>query len=339
MTWKAVMKKALSTICLALAICSLNLQANAAPGAPAKKVAPAAAKSKTASKPQSTALPKPVKGDKLFMWKMTSDAGATVYFLGTIHLARSDFYPLADEIEKAFQKSSALLVESDISEKHETTTHSAVMQEKEFYSKQDNLANHVSPATLRALQKYCAATDIPETGFMRMKPWFVYIAVEQLENRRMGFLHKNGIDLHFINQANKSDKKVISLEKDHDDVLAGMDTEMQDSVLRLSLIDIDLSTPDSLLRLMKIWKTGDEKGMADFVNRGVKKEPELASFNDRLLYDRNKKMADTIEPYLKGQGTFMVAVGSAHLVGDKNIIELLKQRGYKVNQVLVGDEI
>src|SRR5689334_3905992 len=99
----------------AFALISLSLlQAQAAP--PKKATSPPATNTKSqAAAPKHES--KPVKGSKLFMWKMTSDAGATVYFLGTIHIARSDFYPLPDEIEKAFEKSSSLLVEADISDK------------------------------------------------------------------------------------------------------------------------------------------------------------------------------------------------------------------------------
>jgi uncharacterized protein len=308
--------------------------------APARTQAKLPAKAATAANSTITAkaIPeKPAKGNRLFLWKMTSGSGATVYFLGTIHVARSNFYPLADEIEKAFQKSKALLVEADISDKK--IAESEEIQQKEYYPEGDSLDKHVSPATLRALQKYCAATDVPETRFTKMKPWLVSVVVEQLEMRRLGFMFKNGIDLHFINEAKKSGKKVITLEKEHYDVLSGMDADLQDKMLRLSLIGIDLAGPASLERLMKIWKAGDGKAMNEVMNRESKKEPELQPCQDRLLYDRNLKMADTIEPYLKGDGVYMVAVGSAHLVGDRSIIDLLNQRGYQTKQVLVGDEI
>lgn len=279
------------------------------------------------------------KGSKLFMWKMTSAGGATVYFLGTIHVARPNFYPLADEIEKAFEKSKALLVEADISDKKHAD--SSDLHDKEYYKDAgDDITRHISPSTLRALQKYCAATDIPESRFMKMKPWYAGFSVGGLEAYRMGFRHENGIDLHFIEKAKKTGKRVIGLEKEHDDVLAGMDEDMQDKILRLSLIGVDLSRLDSLEQITKLWKAGDIPAMTEFLNKDVKKEKGLDKYHGRLLYDRNAAMADVIEPYLKGDGVYMVAVGSAHMVGDRNIIEILEKRGgYKVNQVLVGDEI
>jgi uncharacterized protein len=325
---------AVITILLFLIACSPAAQSS--PAVAARK--PQAKSSLSAAKASGTdPAPKPVKGSKLFMWKMTSGSGATVYFIGTIHLARTNFYPLADEFEKAFQKSRALLVEADISDKRHAR--SPALLSREFYPEGDDLSKHISPSTLRALEKYCAATDVSESKFMTMRPWFVSIVVQQMEMQRLGFLYKNGIDLHFIEQANKIGKRVITLEKDHDDVLAGMSAELQDKVLRLSLIDVDMSTPDELDRLMKIWKAGDEAAMNALMSKGAKKESDLSPYQDRLLYDRNLKMADTIEPYLKGDGVYMVAVGSAHLVGERNIIELLAKRGYQYKQVLAGDEI
>jgi len=36
---------------------------------------------------------------------------------------------------------------------------------------------------------------------------------------------------------------------------------------------------------------------------------------------------------LKTNGTYFVVVGAAHLLGDKGIIQLLKDRGYSVEQL------
>ena len=53
----------------------------------------------------------------------------------------------------------------------------------------------------------------------------------------------------------------------------------------------------------------------------------------RLLDDRNKGMASKIEGYLKTKETYFVVVGAGHLVGDKGIIKMLKERGYSVEQL------
>lgn len=64
-------------------------------------------------------------GSKLFMWRATSESGATVFLLGTIHVFKKEFYPMPAEIEKAFDKSKALLLEVKPEEEGDETSSSA----------------------------------------------------------------------------------------------------------------------------------------------------------------------------------------------------------------------
>ena len=51
--------------------------------------------------------------DKAFVWQVSSEQ-ATVYLMGSIHFADKSFYPLRKEIEEAYSRSNALVVEMDI---------------------------------------------------------------------------------------------------------------------------------------------------------------------------------------------------------------------------------
>jgi uncharacterized protein YbaP (TraB family) len=52
------------------------------------------------------------RGTKLFAWKATSPT-TEVYLLGSIHLGKKEWYPLAKEIDGAFDKSKVLVLEAD----------------------------------------------------------------------------------------------------------------------------------------------------------------------------------------------------------------------------------
>src|SRR5215213_9198400 len=53
-----------------------------------------------------------VAGTKTFLWKATSPT-TEVYLLGSIHLGKKEWYPLAKEIDGAFEKSKYLVLEAD----------------------------------------------------------------------------------------------------------------------------------------------------------------------------------------------------------------------------------
>jgi uncharacterized protein YbaP (TraB family) len=56
-------------------------------------------------------------------------------------------------------------------------------------------------------------------------------------------------------------------------------------------------------------------------------------FQRRLILDRNHRMAERMEPWLKQGGAF-VAVGALHLPGEQGLISLLRQQGYSVRGVV-----
>lgn len=67
-----------------------------------------------------------------------------------------------------------------------------------------------------------------------------------------------------------------------------------------------------------------------------KKALELnREYSKIIIDDRNKNMTDKIEQYLNGKDnkTYFVIAGCAHYIGDKGIINELKDKGYEVVQI------
>jgi uncharacterized protein YbaP (TraB family) len=57
------------------------------------------------------------------------------------------------------------------------------------------------------------------------------------------------------------------------------------------------------------------------------------SLTKKLLDDRNVTMAIKLDEYLKGKEPIFVVVGAAHIIGDKGLAKMLRDKGYKVDQV------
>ena len=54
---------------------------------------------------------------------------------------------------------------------------------------------------------------------------------------------------------------------------------------------------------------------------------------DRLVMDRNEMMLTNIERILQNGGINFVIVGAGHLVGQRGIINRLREKGYSVDQM------
>lgn len=55
-------------------------------------------------------------------------------------------------------------------------------------------------------------------------------------------------------------------------------------------------------------------------------------FQQRLVVDRNHRMAERMQPYLQ-QGKVFIAVGALHLPGEEGLLNLLEQQGYAVRRL------
>jgi hypothetical protein len=90
---------------------------------------------------------------------------------------------------------------------------------------------------------------------------------------------------------------------------------------------------DGVEELMSAWRSGDTKSMEALVSRSLSEAPQLRPIFDKLFYKRNKEMGGKIDRFLQGKETVCVIVGAAHLVGKEGIIELLRDKGYSVEQM------
>ena len=86
----------------------------------------------------------------------------------------------------------------------------------------------------------------------------------------------------------------------------------------------------SVGRLAAAWKLGDVPTVERIVQAELKSEPLLYQ---RLLVDRNRNGLPRIEALFARRGRALVVVGAAHLVGPDGVVQMLKAKGYTVEQL------
>jgi uncharacterized protein YbaP (TraB family) len=84
--------------------------------------------------------------------------------------------------------------------------------------------------------------------------------------------------------------------------------------------------------MVRAWTSGDAQAMESALSDAVPPDPSLAPIVKKLFDERNVKMLSKIEGYLNSNGSYFVIVGAGHLVGERGLVELLKSRGYVVEQ-------
>lgn len=94
-------------------------------------------------------------------------------------------------------------------------------------------------------------------------------------------------------------------------------------------------SPPTRAALVQAWRTGDTAGMEATATRAVREHPEMQPLIEALVYQRNAAMARQVADFLKTPKTRFVVVGSLHLVGDRGILKLLADKGYRIEQLRV----
>jgi len=278
----------------------------------------------------SYALSAVTQNQKNFLWKVQSKTG-TAYVLGSIHFMKKDIYPLHKNIENAFDKSGVLVVEANINDVGKIDIQKII--ESAFYPGNDTLQNHVSIETYELLKREFEGFGIPFEVINKQRPWFLALTLTSLELLKLGFDPANGIDVHFLSKADGK-KKITELESvDYQiNLLSRFSDREQEFFLLYTLKNIN-TTGQEIDGLFRAWITGDTKSMESIITKPTAEDRNLFSLYEKLIYERNRNMVSRIEEFLKTKETYFVVVGAGHLVGKKGIIEMLRRKGYAVEQL------
>ena len=148
-----------------------------------------------------------------------------------------------------------------------------------------------------------------------------------------------GIDRHLINKAYKSDKEIEEIESV--DFQYKMMSEFSDDI-QIMLLKISVgmyedkkASSDDLEKMMDLWADGDEAAFKAYLEKTdenmTPEEKELyKEYQQAMISDRNLTMADYAESALSSGKTVFICVGSAHIIGEGAMADLLSERGYKV---------
>jgi uncharacterized protein len=277
---------------------------------------------------QVASAPKP-KPRRFLMWKATSPT-TTVHLVGSIHVGDQSLYPLPAEVESAFTAANVLVVEINIKNADLAKT-AGLVQQSGMYAGEDSLSKHISKETSAALDDFCNKHSLPRAAIEHAKPWFVAVTVAALSWQEAGEDPKLGIDMHFLDES-KPPQRIDELETVESQLaLFAEATEDEQLALLASTLKESAKIKEMIRQIQTAYLSGDpealQKIMSEQADTGSK------TLTKKFLDDRNVAMAARIEQYLKGKDQAFVVVGAAHIVGDKGIARMLRDQGYKVEQV------
>lgn len=289
-------------------------------------------------------------GSKGLLWKAVNGEN-TLYLLGTIHVDRSNAYPLHKSVRDALYAAEEVAFELDFNDPEGT----AVFAAMQSYADGTTLKDHISAELHERVSAALTALGLTQEQVDGYKPWALantFTALGAQDDTTSG--NAMAIDLYLNSAATWAGLPVVGVESYElqGNIFDTLSPEYQEAYLEgtLSLYEAaqdgtgaaaDEQTAQAAAENERImgemfaaWKARDPEAFSNIYGKQnvFESEDEL---NSRLFTDRDPGMIQAAAKYLETEGahTFFMAVGAGHMVDPGGIVSGLKALGYTVELV------
>lgn len=264
------------------------------------------------------------------IWKI-KDADTTVYLLGTVHVLAPGVAWRSPAISNAFRQARAIYFETDT--EGDPLALREITDRLGYYGPSERLSDHLAANDLVQLKSALARLDLPLVTLETMRPWYAGVVISQTLVLKAGYDAASGVETILRAQAQTDGKELRFLETMEEQMLsfASLPEDVQVRFLMNDITDID-GAAQKLDKLIRAWTAGDVGRLETLlIDEDLSTLPQLY---DALLTNRNVRWAPEIDTLMRSEpGTFLIAVGAAHLLGKDSVLELLKKRGYIAERV------
>jgi uncharacterized protein len=261
------------------------------------------------------------------LWRISKAGIADSFVLGTIHVADPRVALIAKPVGDALAHSRVLAVEL-VPEAGDART-------VEFEELEDGkrLEPLLGIETFARLRDELTAQDVPPQVIERLKPWAAMLKVA----RGAPGAGQNNLDEQLLVAARVRRVQVLPLEL-LEEQIAAFDTVPLDS--QVALLEHALHHRDALSANVEptiaAWLRGDLAALARISDSAYEQFPGMRPHYGRLIQhiivDRTALMHHRLFMPLRN-GHVFVAIGALHLSGDKGLLALLKEDGYRVTRI------
>ncbi|WP_018249930.1 TraB/GumN family protein [Orenia marismortui] len=265
-----------------------------------------------------------------FLWKVSSGSN-NVYIMGGIHFADKRLIPSYNKIKQVFDKSDYLVVQARTNNFNQTQIQRSLML-KGIYIDGTTLKDHISNQTYRKLNNSLSNYNLNPIQIYMMKPWLAALTLTSLQMEQENLLAKNRLDKYFIKKA--SNKKILELEPLPYLVklLSNLDPKTQKLFLSSTLAQ-EGSIKNFMEQNLNFWEKGDFENLQQYFLNTRQEHPEFEKLYTQFWDKRNQAMASKIEGYLNSNKNYFILVETGHLLGAKGILNLLKNKNYKITEL------
>ena len=277
------------------------------------------------------------------LWRIDYGAVAPSYLLGTMHTADERVLEMPNGAREAFEAADTLALELLLAEPHARYRATMAQLAGFFLTDGRTLGTLIGEQRFELLSAVLAERGIPPILSRLMNPWAAYIIIQWPPPQH----DADGIEIEPLDSrleidARAAGKRLFALEatKEQAELMASND-EAFETWLLTEVIDAGeanggLATylAASHAQSLDRYDAEDIAAILEDFEAPLPPAQKAANkkFLKRFLWRRNARMVQRMISLIV-RGNSFIAVGAAHLPGEKGIVNMLVKRGYKVTRV------
>lgn len=280
-------------------------------------------------------------GDKVpngkgLFWKIEKPGLPTSYLLGTMHVTDPRVLKMPAGAATAQASANTIIIESDeILDDQKAMAALLMKPDLMMFTDGTSITDLISPEDKLRLETGLKERGITLAVVAKMKPWMIssFVSLPPCEFTRKA-AGASFLDKKIALDAIAAGKTVAGLETLSEQLVAMSELPVKFHLQALiETLQLGPKMSDIMETMTELYLSGDI-GMTMPMLKAVSPpetpdESGYASFEQRIILDRNTVMATRSAPYFEKGGIFM-AVGALHLPGDAGVIALLRKQGYTV---------
>jgi len=267
-----------------------------------------------------------------FFWKIQTEKGNS-FLLGSVSFLKKEHYPLRQVIEDSFLQCDILTVGTNPSGENQAKINK-LLAKIGIYKGEETLKNNLSGNTYQLVAEKLKELGLDIELYKIFKPWVVAMVFLQKGLEKIGFDLSNSYEVYFIGKAKAVKKEIIELESTESQLklLDSFSKNEMEKFLIYSIQEI-AKIGKYMDDMIKIWIVGDTMGFEKLLAEKGMQYPVLIKILNRLNEVLNKKVVEKIDVHLQKGKKLFVVFQMDRMVGKNGIVQLLKNKGYKVSQL------
>ena len=265
---------------------------------------------------------------KGLFWQIKKSGVKASYVFGTIHSEDIRVNKLPNKIQFYFDKANSVSLEMLLDMPTMLKASAAMLITDEDQSLDKLIGEELFTQVTEALRKY----NVPPIIAKRLKPWAIVATLSTPPPESGDFL-----DLFLYKEAMKLEIDTYGLEKVEEQLSVFENLSLKEQIILLeeTIEHID-EMPEMFAKLHELYLQRDltelQKFSIEYMMKNSENKALTNTFYKRIVNDRNITMVDRMIKRLR-EGNAFIAVGALHLPGEKGILKLLENKGYKIKPI------